>query len=266
VTVSSGKVACSSFLTKRVTDRLIPLYAVGAFLAFTLSQAGMVVHWQKARGPGAVKSMCLNGLGACATAITVAVVLVAKFTEGAWITVILIPAMMLMMRGIKAHYDRVERETASDVPVNTQDLSPPIVVIPIGRWSAVSSKALRFAWTLSPDVRLVHVESGEATNTLRQRYAELVAVPAREAGLPVPELVVLASPYRFVVRPILEYALHLEKSHPDGQIAVLIPAFVESRWYYFLLHNNRSQVLRALLLFSGEQRITVINIPWYLKE
>jgi amino acid transporter len=249
-----------------VTDRLIPLYAVGAFLAFTLSQAGMVVHWKKARGTGAVKSMFLNGLGAFATAITVAVVLVAKFTEGAWITVILIPAMMLMMRGIKAHYDRVERETASAVPVNTKALSPPIVVIPIGRWSAVSGKALRFAWTLSQDVRIVHVECGAETHNLRQCYAELVAVPAREAGLPVPELVVLESPYRFVIRPILDYALNLEKSHPDGHIAVLIPEFVESRWYYFLLHNNRSQVLKALLLFSGDQRITVINIPWYLKK
>ena len=249
-----------------VTDRLIPLYAVGAFLAFTLSQAGMVVHWKKARGTGAVKSMFLNGLGAFATAITVAVVLVAKFTEGAWITVILIPAMMLMMRGIKAHYDRVERETASAVPVNTKALSPPIVVIPIGRWSAVSGKALRFAWTLSQDVRIVHVECGAETHNLRQCYAELVAGPAREAGLPVPELVVLESPYRFVIRPILDYALNLEKSHPDGHIAVLIPEFVESRWYYFLLHNNRSQVLKALLLFSGDQRITVINIPWYLKK
>jgi amino acid transporter len=249
-----------------VTDRLIPLYAVGAFLAFTLSQAGMVVHWKKARGTGAVKSMFLNGLGAFATAITVAVVLVAKFTEGAWITVILIPAMMLMMRGIKAHYDRVERETASAVPVNTKALSPPIVVIPIGRWSAVSGKALRFAWTLSQDVRIVHVECGAETHNLRQCYAELVAVPARDAGLPVPELVVLESPYRFVIRPILDYALNLEKSHPDGHIAVLIPEFVESRWYYFLLHNNRSQVLKALLLFSGDQRITVINIPWYLKK
>ena len=248
-----------------VTDRLIPLYAVGAFLAFTLSQAGMVVHWQKTRGPGAVQSMCLNGLGAVATAITVAVVLVAKFTEGAWLTVILIPALMLMMRGIKAHYDRVERATASDVPVNTRDLAPPIVVMPIERWSAVAGKALRFAWTLSSDVRLVHVECGEATDTLRQRYAEVVAGPARDAGLPVPDLVVLASPYRFVVRPLLEYALQLEQRYPDRQIAVVIPALVESRWYYFLLHNHRSQVLRALLLLSGEQRITVITMPWYLQ-
>jgi amino acid transporter len=249
-----------------VTDRLIPLYAVGAFLAFTLSQAGMVIHWKKAGGPGAVKSMFINGLGAVATAITVAVVLIAKFTEGAWITVILIPAMILMMRGVKVHYDRVAREIAVQTPVDTKDLCPPLVIIPIQSWSAVSERALHFAWCLSKDIRFIHVECGEATDRLRERYAELVEAPARAAGLPVPELVVLESPFRFVVRPILDYSLDLERNNPDRAIAVLIPELVESRWYYFLLHNNRSQVLKALLLFGGCQRIAVINIPWHLKS
>jgi amino acid transporter len=248
-----------------VTDRLIPLYAVGAFLAFTLSQAGMVVHWKRTRGTGAVKSMFLNGLGALATAVTVAVVLIAKFTEGAWITVLLIPLMMLTMRGVKAHYDRVEQETRREGAVNTKDIRPPIVVIPLERWNAVAEEALRLAWTMSQDIRILHIECGEDTEILRQRYADLVEVPAREAGLPVPELVLLESPYRFVVRPILDYSLHLEKTNPDRRLAVLIPELVESRWYYFLLHNNRSQALKALLLFTGDQRITVVDIPWYLK-
>jgi hypothetical protein len=248
-----------------VTDRLIPLYAVGAFLAFTLSQAGMVVHWKRTGGAGAVKSMFLNGLGALATAVTVAVVLIAKFTEGAWITVLLIPVMMLMMRGVKAHYDRVEQETKREGPVDTTDIRPPIVVIPLERWNAVAEEALRLAWTMSQDIRILHIECGEDTEILCQRYADLVEVPARKAGLPVPELVLLESPYRFVVRPILDYALQLEKTNPDRHLAVLIPELVESRWYYFLLHNNRSQALKALLLFNGDQRITVVNIPWYLK-
>ncbi|HTD44404.1 MAG TPA: APC family permease [Bryobacteraceae bacterium] len=248
-----------------VTDRLIPLYAVGAFLAFTLSQAGMVVHWKRTGGAGAVKSMFLNGLGALATAVTVAVVLIAKFTEGAWITVLLIPVMMLMMRGVKAHYDRVEQETKREGPVDTTDIRPPIVVIPLERWNAVAEEALRLAWSMSQDIRILHIECGEDTEILCQRYADLVEVPARKAGLPVPELVLLESPYRFVVRPILDYALQLEKTNPDRHLAVLIPELVESRWYYFLLHNNRSQALKALLLFNGDQRITVVNIPWYLK-
>jgi hypothetical protein len=248
-----------------VTDRLIPLYAVGAFLAFTLSQAGMVVHWWKAGGTGALKSIFLNGLGALATAATVIIVLIAKFTEGAWITVILIPAMILMMRGVKAHYERVEQETRIEAAVNAKGLPAPIVVIPIESWNAVAEKAVRFAWNLSRDIRILHVECGEETDDLRERFAELVEAPAIEAGLPAPELVVLESPYRFVVRPIVDYSLNLEKNNPAGQVAVLIPELVESRWYYFLLHNNRSAALKALLLFSGDQRITVVNIPWYLK-
>jgi hypothetical protein len=225
----------------------------------------MDVHGKKTGGPGSVKSMFLNGLGGFATAVTVVVVLIAKFTEGAWITVLLIPAMMLMMRGVKAHYDRVEQETRREGPVNTEDIRPPIVIIPLERWNVVAEQALRLAWSMSRDIRILHVECGEDTEVLRQRYAEVVEVPAREAGLPVPELVVLESPYRFIIHPILDYSLHLEKTNPDRHLAVLIPELVESRWYYLLLHNNRSEVLRVLLLFNGDQRITVVNIPWYLK-
>ena len=127
-------------------------------------------------------------------------------------------------------------------------------------------KALRFAWILSTDIRILHVECGEETESLCRRYPELVEAPAREAGLPVPELVLLKSPFRFIVHPILDYSLNLERNNPDRHVAVLIPELVETRWYYILLHNNRSQVLKALLLFSGNQRITVIDIPWYLKN
>jgi len=249
-----------------VTDRLIPLYAVGAFLAFTLSQAGMVVHWWKAGGPGARRSMFINGLGAVATAITVIVVLIAKFIEGAWIVVVLIPAMIVVMQAVKHHYSRVERETHASGPINTTSLGEPIVIIPVEHWSVISQKALRFAWHFSHDIRIVHVECGDDTEALCRQFPDLVEAPAKAAGLPVPQLVVLKSPFRFIIRPILNYALELEHANPDKTIAVLIPELVESRWYYFLLHNNRSQVLKALLLFSGNQRTMVINIPWYLKD
>jgi amino acid transporter len=245
-----------------ITDRLIPLYAVGAFMAFTLSQAGMVMHWKRAgRATG---SMMVNGLGATATAITVAVVLVAKFTEGAWITLLLIPSLMLLMRLVKRHNDRVEREIGTERPIDVTDLRPPLVVLPIERWNAVSEKALRFALTISPDIQAVHVECGEETDLLRQRWAQLVEAPAKAAGIAAPALVVLTSPFRFVVRPLLEYILHLETDHPGRNVAVLIPQLVESRWYYSLLHNNRSAILEALLFFKGNQRTAVINIPWYL--
>jgi hypothetical protein len=249
-----------------VTDRLIPLYAVGAFLAFTLSQAGMVVHWKRTGGKGSGRSMFLNGLGAVATGITVLVVLVAKFTEGAWITVLLIPAMILLMYGVKRHYDRVQKKTGLDRPVNVEALCAPWVVLPIDRWDAVTERGLRFAWSLSTDIRVLHVECGEHSEDLCQRWPDLVEAPAKKAGLPVPELIILKSPFRFVVAPIVDYVLELEKEFPDRQFAVLIPELVETRWYFYLLHNNRPQALKAMLLFRGNQRVTVINIPWYLKE
>jgi amino acid transporter len=249
-----------------ITDRLIPLYAVGAFLAFTLSQAGMVMHWRRLGGAGARRNMFVNGLGATATAVTVVVVLVAKFAAGAWITLLLIPGLMLLMRWVKRHYDRVALQIGRDRPIDATDIRPPLVVVPIERWNAVSEAAVRFAWTISREIQVLHVECGEETDLLRERWAELVEAPARLAGLPVPSLVLLNSPFRFVVRPVTEYVFRLEQEHQDRNVAVLVPELVESRWYYGLLHNNRSTILKALLLFRGSQRTAVVNIPWHLRD
>jgi amino acid transporter len=249
-----------------VTDRLIPLYAVGAFTAFTLSQTGMVMHWKRLGGPGSTRSMFFNGLGAIATGLTVVVVLIAKFSEGAWITLLLIPGLILVMRMIRRHYNLVAQQTDDRGDLNLEKLTPPLVVVAIDRWSRMSHKALRFAMSISPDVRALHVEYGEESDALADRWEELVREPARRASLAEPPLVVLQSRYRFVIRPILDYILDLERSEPQRQIAVLTPELVERRWYSNLLHNHRSAVLKALLLFQGEDRITVINIPWYLKE
>jgi len=248
-----------------VTDRLIPLYAVGAFLAFTLSQAGMVMHWKRVGGPGAQRSMFLNGLGALATGITTAVVLVAKFIEGAWITVLLIPALILMMRAVERHYSRVGLEIDINSPVHTECLSEPIVLLPLDRWSLVAEKALRYAWTLSKEIQVLHVHFGEGTVSLCRQWGNLVENPARQAGLPVPKLVVLDSPYRFIVKPIVEYAIEQQIANPDRNITVLVPELLETHWYHYLLHNNRPEAIRALLLFNGNQRITVVSIPYHLR-
>ena len=247
-----------------ITDRLIPLYAVGAFLAFTLSQAGMVMHWK--RVGRATRNMLVNGIGASATAVTVVVVLVAKFTEGAWITLLLIPSLMLLMRSVKGHYDRVTQQIGTTQPIDAGGLRPPLVVLPIDRWDAVAEKALRFAWTISREIHAVHVECGEETDVLCEQWHDLVEVPAAAAGLPAPALVVLTSPFRFVIRPIVDYVLTLQTDHPDWSIAVVVPELVERHWYYGLLHNNRSAILKALLFFKGNQRTAVINIPWYLRK
>jgi len=249
-----------------VTDRLIPLYAVGAFMAFTLSQAGMVMHWKRTAGAGSVKSMFINGVGAAATGITVIIVLVAKFTEGAWITLLLIPGLIATMRLVKRHYHQVEKEINTSARLNTQDLKPPLVVITIDRWTRIADKALRFAMTISPEVQALHVEFDQGSDNLANQWHDLVEEPAEQAGLAPPRLVIIKSPYRFVIRPILDYVLDLEKRNPSRQIAVLTPELVERRWHLNLLHNHRATALKALFLFQGDRRITVINIPWYLTE
>jgi amino acid transporter len=247
-----------------VTDRLIPLYAVGAFLAFTLSQAGMVMHWKRHGGAGSGRSMFVNGLGALATGITTAVVLVAKFIDGAWITVLLIPLLIVMMRSVKRHYGLVGLEINTTKPVDTAGLDEPIVLLPLDRWSLVAAKALRYAWTLSKEIHVLHVHFGEETQSLCRNWGEMVEKPALEAKLPLPKLIVLDSPYRFIVKPIVDYAIRLQIEHPDRNITMLIPELVESHWWHYLLHNNRPEAIRALLLFNGNQRITVASIPYHL--
>jgi amino acid transporter len=249
-----------------VTDRLIPLYAVGAFLAFTLSQAGMVVHWKRTGGPGAVKSMLINGLGAFATGVTVVVVLIAKFADGAWITVVLIPALILLMRSVKRHYLRVNRETLISTPINTRNIQAPVILLPLERWSLMSEKAIRFAWSLSKDIKVVHVACGRDTDELCRQWSQMVELPARAAGLAVPELVILKSPFRFIVRPIVDYALSQQAEMPDRHITVLIPELIESHWYHYALHNNRPEAIRALLLLGDNQRITVGIVPWHILQ
>jgi len=248
-----------------VTDRLIPLYAVGAFLAFTLSQAGMVVHWRRHGEGHATHNMFLNGLGALATGITTVVVLVAKFVDGAWITVLLIPALILIMRGVRQHYTVVGEEINTNRPVETANLFEPIVLLPLDRWSLVADKAVRYAWTLSKEIHVLHVHCGEETHSLCRKWGEMVEKPAQAAGLPLPKLVVLDSPYRFIVKPIVNYAIDVQTANPGRNITMLVPELVESHWYHYFLHNNRPEAIRALLLFNGNQRITVATLPYHLK-
>jgi len=249
-----------------ITDRLIPLFAIGAFLAFTLSQAGMVGHWRRVGGPGATRSMIVNGLGAVATAITVIVVLIAKFSEGAWITMLLIPGLFVIMRSVRQHYHTVFLETRSATPLECDHLAAPLVVVPMQCWNNIMKKSLRFALKISRDVRVLHVDTGEAKEILRDEWCRFVEQTTRTAGVPTPQLVILPSPYRLILGPIVDYILEIERTTPDQQIAVLIPELVQRNWYHYLLHNKRASVLKALLLLRGNQRIVVINVPWYLKS
>jgi amino acid transporter len=246
-----------------VTDRLIPLFAIGAFLAFTLSQAGMVGHWKKAGGRSAKGSMFINGLGALATGITTLIVLAAKFAEGAWVVVLLVPALLVLMAEVHRHYAYVSREIAPKPEFLASRLTPPIVIVPLQSLSSISQKALRLGLSMSSDVQVVHIES-DATEALRRDWEREVCSPARTAGLAVPELKVLQSPYRFVIHPILQYILKVEIENKDRTVAVLIPELVERHWYQYFLHNQRARLLSTLLLLQGDRRIVIVSVPWYL--
>jgi len=270
---------------KGITDALIPLYAVGAFLAFTLSQAGMVMHWRRLAAGGAQNTgqkagaggaLFINALGAICTALALVVILLAKFTAGAWISVILLPILMALFFAVRRQYDAVRTQIGSPKPLDLSHNDPPVVVVPIGDWNIVSERALRFGMRLSPDVFGVYIklpdangsdESGERlAEELKGCWAEQVSAQASAAGLPTPHLEILSSPYRRLTKPLTEYLDQLKPLYPDRLIAVIIPELVEMRWWAWLLHNHRATALKANLLLLRDPRIVVINVPWYIQH
>jgi amino acid transporter len=262
----TGFTAVILILFGGVTDKLIPLYAIGAFLAFTLSQAGMVMHWKKEAG-GYRKHwwhMFVNGFGAVATGLTTIVVVIAKFMTGAWVTVLLVPVLILIMMVVKRHYSRVNREMADMTPLNVVNLQEPIVVIPMARWNRITEKAMRFGLLLSKDIKVVHVHSDDEEGHLDEVWEDYVMAPIRAAELTEPELKIISSTYRFIIHPLMDYILELERDNPGRKIAVLLPELVVRHWWENALHNQRVQLLKLLLLLRGNQRIVVVNIPWYL--
>ena len=252
-----------------VTDRLIPLYAVGAFLAFTLSQAGMVMHWRreaKNGGGSHAGNMFINGLGALVTGVTVIVVLVAKFMEGAWVTAIMIPALLVVMLFVRRHYDFVHAQIKTDTPLDVSNLRPPLVIIPMPHWSRMAKYSLRMAFEITQEVRVVHVAEEDKFDDFCQRWSHLVLEPIAEAKLTAPELVQIGSPFRFVVQPIVDYVIKTAEENPGRRIVAIIPELVEHKWYAYFLHTQRAALLKTMLLMKGNHRISVLNMPWYLDE
>ncbi len=250
-----------------VTDRLIPLFAIGAFLAFTLSQAGMVMHWWRNRGSHWRKSAFVNGLGALVTGTTVVVVLVAKFREGAWITLLFIPLTIVFFIVVRRHYHSVLIRTTCRIPVDTASLShPPIAVIPIDRWSNITRQGIEFACRIAPEVIVLHVEPNEHSELLEEDWARYVEQPFRAAGKEPPKLQIIPSPYRFIIIPIVQFILDLSKKDPGRSIIVVIPELVEDTWYEYFLHNQRARLLEWVLLARGNERIFTVTAPWYVGE
>lgn len=249
-----------------VTDRLIPLFAIGAFLSFTLSQAGMVQHWRREGGHRSGLYKTINGVGAAATGCTVVIVLVAKFAEGAWITVLMIPMVILIMRAVKRHYVRVAEEIQIG-EVAIEPMQAVVAVLPVAGWNRASEAALRFACSLTPDVRVLHVEcpDEQGEETSRDWQKRLDAASQRH-GTVVPVVVSVPSPFRFITSPILNYVRQAQVEFPGRKIAVVIPELVAAHWYQYLLHNHRSTALKGLLLVEGNRQVVVINVPWYLES
>jgi hypothetical protein len=249
------------------THGLIPLYAVGVFLSFTLSQAGMVRRWQKIRQGRWRWKMAINGLGAVATGLVLLVVIESKFTHGAWIITLLIPVLVGMFGAVKHHYLDM-REQVSLGPETANDRLPLgasrqyyKVVVPISSLNRASISALQFARSLSRDVTAVIVDiDPQATARLEEQW------DSWDIDIP---LIVLKSPYRSVVRPLLSYLEQTDRRDPERGLAVVIlPEIVPARWWQNLLHNQTTLLLKAVLLFhqarSGDARV-VINVPYHLR-
>jgi amino acid transporter len=249
-----------------ITDKLIPLFAVGAFGAFTLSQAGIVAHWWRKRGPGARVSLLINGLGAIATAIALVVIIVAKFVEGAWITLIIVPGLTVLFLRIHRHYRRVMREIKAPADLEVVRNMPPIVIVPIEAWDRVTERALRVAAQISDNITAVHVCAAQSPGGLPTAWKHHVVEPAKKKGIEPPRLKIITSPYRRFLQPLLDYVQEVKKQNPDRLIAVVIPELAQMRWYEYLLHNQRAALLKIRLFLQGDERIIVINTPWYLHE
>jgi len=240
------------------THRLVPLFAVGAFLAFLLSQMGMVFHWRKTREKGWRAKALLNGFGAVITAVTLLVVGITKFVDGAWITILLISLLVLVFRKIKTHYQEISRELSlHKIPPSLKPYSTLRIVIPISGVHSGVIEAVRYARTLSSRLTAVHVEiepgSGERLADKWQKW------------FPDIPLEIVPSPYRSFIGPFLDFLDENDTRHHDGQLsAVLIPEFIPAKWWQGFLHNQTAWSIKFALLYRrrrlGFQRI-IIDVP-----
>jgi amino acid transporter len=237
------------------TQSLLPLYMIGVFISFTLSQAGMVIHWRESREPGWHSSALINGFGAVVTGVVLIIVAVTKTFEGAWIVLLLIPVIVMVFKATRRHYDRVAAQ------LTLKGYEPPVrrhntVLIPIGGIQRAVVEALRYAETLSEDVRAIYVDVDPRSTTQIQRDW-----PAWGGKV---QLVVLESPYRSVMEPLLEYIGQVEDERPDDYTTIILPEFVPARWWQHLLHNQRALLIKGALLFRPNTVVT--SVPFHLAK
>lgn len=252
-----GLFACLLIVAFRgQTHALIPLYAVGVFLSFTLSQAGMVKHWLVKRGRHWRKRLTINGLGAVTTAIATMIIAGTKFIHGAWIVIGLLPLIVTWFRSVHAHYVAVEQQIAL-----SRDHRPPqpkrnTVIIPISGVNRAVLRALDYARSHASDIRAVLVDVDKEDTALTE-------IKWAQWGCGVP-LVVLPSPYRSVLGTLLDYIEELLQKDPEGWVTVVIPEILPARWWQNILHNQRALMLKAALLFK--ERVILTDVPFHLER
>ena len=258
---SNGIIVLSAFAAVLIvgfrgdTHALLPLYMIGVFISFTLSQAGMVIHWRQTKSPGWKTSALINGFGAVTTGVVLIIVAVTKTLEGAWIVLILIPIIVALFRATRRHYDHVGAQ------LTLRNYTPQrkvhnTVIIPIGGIQRAVVEALRYAETLSDDVRGVYVDVDPgATDQVVREWATWGGRA---------KLIVLPSPYRSVMEPLLEYIEQVENERQDDYVTVILPEFVPARWWQHLLHNQRALLIKGALLFRPNTVVT--SVPFHLAK
>ncbi len=238
------------------THLLIPLYAVGVFLAFTMSQAGMVIHWHKLRTPGWQHSAIINGVGATASAVVLLIAAVTKFERGAWIIVLLIPVLVAGFSTISRHYQVVEKELQLRVNGNGYRLGTlrQIVIVPLGGLNLASARALEFAHSISKQVNAVYVaQSEQEASDLREKLSRFD---------PELKLIILESPYRTFIDPLLAYIDAVHEQDKDAFITVIVPEFITAHWWQRFLHNGTAERLNRAL--KPHPNVAVVNVPYVL--
>jgi hypothetical protein len=246
--------------------RLIPLYAIGVFVSFTLSQSGMVRHWWRLREPGWRTSMAINGVGAAATAVVAVIITSTKFTHGAWISILLMGILMLLFTRIRRHYDWYEEAVRvegvappPDVPTRVPADRPATrehIIVPVDVIDKVSLAAIAFVRELSGRATAVHVtDDRQAAEELRVRWEKLI---------PDVPLLIIESPYRAFVAPMLAYIGSLQRAEPGMKITVVLPAFVPRHWWERPLHNQ--DVKRLMSQLKKWPGVRVIDLPYRLEE
>jgi len=263
ILILSGTTAMLIILFQGDTHLLVPLFAVGAFLAFTLSQSGMVVHWWRERGPHWQLKTLANAVGAIATGVTLLVVGITKFLDGAWITILVIPLLVFMFLQIRKHYVHVrEQLTMHGLPPTLRPFTQLRVVIPVSGVHRGIVDAMRYALAISHDVTGVYVELGAGdSHEVQEKWNHF---------WPDIPLVIVPSPYRSLIQPLLDFLDQTDTEHNDGQQAIVVlPEFVPAHWWQSILHNQTAWLLKAALLYHRHnlryQRV-IIDVPYYLHD